>query len=224
LRAAFEAKFGVLLRGSYGMTEAPGPVAMERVGRSHRPGCSGTALPHVAIGVDEQARLVITASADGPFAGMFKPPLGTWTTEGLRSWPDATTLRTEDHGVVEADGELRVTGRASGTIVRGGVNVRVDEVEAVLSELPGVREIAIVGEPDERLGERIVAFVERRAGLTCDVAKLRAQASELLSHGKVPDEFVVVDALPRNAMGKVQRPRLLASRSVGERHEFEEVD
>lgn len=210
LRAAFEAKFGVTLRGSYGMTEAPGPVAVEDPQRPHQSGSSGTALPHVHIEA-QAGELTFAAAKVGPFAGMFRPPHGIWTEHGLQPWPDTHRLHTGDRGHVADDGSVFVSGRGAGVILRGGVSVDAGELEAVLSGLPGVRELVVVGQADERLGERIIAFVELASGAGTDPETwLRQQARALLAHGKVPDRFVVLDALPRNAMGKVERPRLVA--------------
>jgi malonyl-CoA/methylmalonyl-CoA synthetase len=210
VRAAFEAKFGVILRGSYGMTEAPGPVAVEDPLQPHRPGASGTALPHVRIEA-EAGELTVAAAEAGPFAGMFRPPHGTWTEHGPQRWPDAHRLRTGDRGHVADDGSVFVSGRGAGVILRGGVTVDVGELEAVLSAVPGVRELVVVGQSDDRLGERIIAFVELASGPgAVRETWLRQYACELLAPGKVPDRFVVLDALPRNAMGKVERPRLCA--------------
>jgi len=210
LRAAFEAKFVVALRGSYGMTEAPGPVAVEDAGRPHRTGSSGTALPHVRIEA-EGGELIVAAAEAGPFAGMFRPPHGTWTEQGLQRWPDTRRLCTGDRGRVADDGSIFVSGRGAGVILRGGVTIDAGELEAVLSALPGVREVVAVGQPDHRLGQRIIAFVELAPETGPDQEGwLRQQATTLLAHGKVPDRFVVLDALPRNAMGKVERSRLIA--------------
>jgi malonyl-CoA/methylmalonyl-CoA synthetase len=210
LRGAFEAKFGVMLRGSYGMTEAPGPVAVEDPQRPHRSGSSGTSLPHVRVEA-EAGQLTVAAATTGPFAGMFRPPHGTWTEQGLQRWPDTRRLCTGDRGHVAVDGSVLVSGRGAGVIVRGGVTVDAGELEAVLSTLPGVRELVVIGQDDDRLGERIIAFVEfAPAGGPDQETWLRQQAETLLTHGKVPDRFVVVDALPRNAMGKVERPLLTA--------------
>jgi acyl-CoA synthetase (AMP-forming)/AMP-acid ligase II len=114
-------------------------------------------------------------------------------------------LRTGDYGWVDCDGTVFVTGRAADVIVRGGVNVNAAEIETVLGQLPGVRGVAVIGEDDDRLGQRIVAYVETPPDV--DAAELRRRACAVLSHSKVPDEFVVTE-LPRNAMGKVARAQL----------------
>jgi acyl-CoA synthetase (AMP-forming)/AMP-acid ligase II len=220
LRNAFEAKFDVRLVFSYGMTEAPGAVCLENPAADHRDGSSGVPLPHVVVdAVDvqgrplapgQEGRLRVCPAGSGRWAGLFRPPIGQWTEHGLvhRTTTDCC-LDTDDYGWVEPGGAVHVSGRAAHVIVRGGVNVNASELESILGGITGVREIAVVGEPDERLGERIVAFVEMSVGAATDTNWLRDKARNLLSHGKVPDEFVVVDTLPRNAMGKVVRPRLV---------------
>jgi acyl-CoA synthetase (AMP-forming)/AMP-acid ligase II len=220
VRKAFEEKFDVRLVFSYGMTEAPGAVCLEDPDADHREGSSGVSLPHVVVGaVDEdgrplargqEGRLRVCPTDSGPWAGLFRPPIGQWIERGLvhRSSTDCC-LDTGDYGWVELDGSVHISGRAAHVIVRGGVNVSAGELESILAGIAGVREIAVVGEPDERLGERIVAYVEMSVGAETDINRLRDRARNLLSHGKVPDEFVVVDTLPRNAMGKVVRPGLV---------------
>ena len=217
LRSAFEAKFGKRLVGTYGMTEAPGVVCSEDPDVPHIEGACGTPLPHLMVGTcDENGRplpareegeLVVSAAEFGEWADVYRPATGTWTERGFAHRPpDKKILRTGDYGWVD-DGAVHVNGRKADVIFRGGVNVNTAELESVLGELAAVREIAVVGERDDRLGQRIVAFVEPTAGTTADAAWLRQQARGMLAHGKVPDEFVV-GLLPRNAMGKVTRAQL----------------
>lgn len=216
LRTAFETKFGVRLVASYGMTEAPAVVCIEAPDVPHVPGGSGRPLPHVRVAACDdsgqplpartQGELVISAAETGPWAGMYRPAVGTWTELGLQLRTDAR-LRSGDRGWVDTDGEVHVTARQADVIVRGGVNVNAAEIESVLGRLAEIRDVAVIGEPDDRLGERIVAFVQSAPGATVDPEKLRVQAREMLAHGKVPDEFVVT-VLPRNGMGKVARGQL----------------
>lgn len=218
LRRAFEEKFGVRLTGSYGMTEAPGVVAIESADAAHIEGGSGIPLPHLRIDAcDERGAklpagnegdLVVSASDSGPWAGAYRPAMGTWSSGALRLRPsEVSELRTGDRGWVDRDGTVHVTGRQADVIIRGGVSMNVAELESVLKELPGVRDVAVIGVPDERLGQRIAAFVESTPGCTLDPRELKASARELLSHGKAPDAMVVGE-LPRNAMGKVARGQL----------------
>ncbi|MGV0793490.1 class I adenylate-forming enzyme family protein [Mycolicibacterium sp. XJ1819] len=218
LRAAFEAKFGRRLVGTYGMTEAPGVVCIEDADTPHVAGASGKPLPHLTVAACDgngrrlpaghEGELTVCAAATGPWAGVWRPAIGTWTESGFEARPETEKcLRTGDYGRVSADGTVHVTGRSADVIVRGGVNVNAAEVESVLGQLPGVRGVAVVGEDDERLGQRIVAFVELTSGHVAEAATLRDAAREVLAHGKVPDDFVI-GVLPRNDMGKVARTQL----------------
>ena len=142
----------------------------------------------------------------GPADDRYRPMLGYWER------PEATAealvdgeLCTGDLGAIDADGYLHVRDRKSLLIIRGGANVYPAEVERVLLEAPGVVACAVVGVPDERLGERIVAVVE---GAPIDEGALRAHCLAQLARYKVPERFVAVDALPRNAMGKIVRTDL----------------
>jgi acyl-CoA synthetase (AMP-forming)/AMP-acid ligase II len=113
-------------------------------------------------------------------------------------------LHTGDVGFIDEDGYLHVKDRKSLLIIRGGANVYPAEVERVLQEVDGVAASAVVGVPDERLGERVVALIEGTAGEDA----LRAHCEANLAKYKVPERFVFVDQFPRNAMGKIIRKEL----------------
>ncbi len=104
---------------------------------------------------------------------------------------------------------LTVLSRRTDLIVRGGENIYPAELEAVLAAHPAVREAAVVGVPDERWGEVPVAFVATRDG-TPPPGELGAWCRESLAGFKVPSRFLGIEALPRNAMGKVERTVLRA--------------
>ena len=114
-------------------------------------------------------------------------------------------LHTGDVGFLDDDGYLHLRDRKSLVIIRGGANVYPAEVERVLLEAPGVVAGAVLGVPDERLGERVVAVVEAES---IDEAAVRAHCEANLAKYKVPERFVVVARLPRNAMGKIVRTEL----------------
>ncbi|MDV7268192.1 fatty acid--CoA ligase family protein, partial [Rhodococcus oxybenzonivorans] len=114
-------------------------------------------------------------------------------------------LRTGDYGVVE-NGRLRLTGRRSDLILRGGENVYPTEIEQCLDEHPGVLECAVIGTPHEDLGQEVSAVVVLRPGATTTEAELRDYAAERLSYFKVPTRWrITTDLLPRNATGKMLR-------------------
>ena len=219
LRAAFESKFGIRLSGSYGLSEAPAAVCCESAARPRREGSSGTPLPHASIAVrdsdgnrlptGEVGEVWVAPADEGSWAGQFRGALGHWSGDRLmRSEFDEKGLATGDVGFVDEAGALHVVGRAGAVITRGGVTVAAAELEAIIGEFDGVREAAVIGRPDDRLGEQIIAFVEPDPGRDLDAALVRRQAAEAVSHGKVPDEVIVMKRLPRNAMGKVARAEL----------------
>jgi acyl-CoA synthetase (AMP-forming)/AMP-acid ligase II len=115
----------------------------------------------------------------------------------------------EDTGYLDEDGYLHLTGRARDMVKSGGVNVYPAEVERVLETDPQLREVVVIGVPDREWGERVVAVVVPRDD-TFDPEQARTHARAHLSPAKVPREWKVVDALPRNTNGKVLRTELRA--------------
>ncbi|GAC1516984.1 MAG: long-chain fatty acid--CoA ligase [Acidimicrobiales bacterium] len=216
LREGFRSKFGLPVIATYGLTEAPTLVSIDGRDGSHRVGASGQPLPHLevrVVGTDgepvapgDTGEVTVGAAGSGPWAGQYRPMLGYWQR------PDATAstvidgvLHTGDIGSIDADGYLSIRDRKSLVIIRGGANVYPAEVERVMQEVDGVAASAVVGIADERLGERVVAIVERTPGREIDVSALREHCAANLARYKVPERFVVVDALPRNPMGKISR-------------------
>src|SRR5688500_6573232 len=202
IRTMFETKFGLPVLATYGLSEAPTIVAIDPRGGPHVPGSSGRPLPHLAVRIadptDGAGEICVGATDD-----RYRPMLGYWNR------PDASAeavvegeLHTGDVGFLDADGCLHVRDRRSLVIIRGGANVYPAEVERVLLEAPGVAAGAVLGVPDERLGERVVAIVEPAPGAVVDEEAVRAHCLANLAKYKVPERFAVVAALPRNAMGK----------------------
>jgi acyl-CoA synthetase (AMP-forming)/AMP-acid ligase II len=127
-------------------------------------------------------------------------------------------LRTGDLGRVDDDGFVWIDGRVSSMINRGGLKVFPDEVEETLRAFPGVRDLAVAGVPDDRLGEVPWAFVVVEDGTTVDDEALRAFAHDRMAPYKVPVGVTRVDALPRNEIGKLLRQELVPlapSRTAG---------
>jgi long-chain acyl-CoA synthetase len=158
----------------------------------------GTGAPLPAGEVGE----VVTRNPDG-HRQYYKDPEAT-----ARMW-EGGWLHTGDLGYLDADGYLFIVGRKKEMIVRGGMNVYTDDVEAVLHEHPSVVEAAVVGVPHAVLGEDIAAFVVLAAGRTLAVDELQAFAGERLADYKVPRHVEFLPALPRNAGGKVVRSQLV---------------
>jgi fatty acid CoA ligase FadD36 len=142
---------------------------------------------------------------------------GPMMFDGYLNRPEATAeafdadgfYRTGDVAVIDGDGMHRIVGRESVDLIKsGGYRIGAGEIETSLLGHPGVQEAAVVGLPDEDLGQRIVAFVVGSSELNAD--ELINHVSQELSTHKRPREVRLVDALPRNAMGKVLKKQLLA--------------
>jgi malonyl-CoA/methylmalonyl-CoA synthetase len=131
--------------------------------------------------------------------------------------PDATAramhdgwFRTGDTAIRDATGSYRIVGRTALDVIKtGGFKVGAGEVEDALRVHPHVADVAVTGEPDDDLGQRIVAWVVAHADCTPDPADLEAHVARTLSSHKRPRLVVIVDALPRNAMGKVEKRKLV---------------
>ncbi|UWQ08720.1 malonate--CoA ligase [Aliiroseovarius crassostreae] len=154
---------------------------------------SGETLPTGEIGVLE-------VRGDNVFAGYWQMP--EKTAEELRS--DGWFI-TGDLGFVDDDGYVTIVGRGKDLIITGGFNVYPKEVEGVIDDLPGVLESAVIAVPHEDFGEAVVAVVVPQEGATLDTDQLRAGVDGKLAKFKQPKRFVLVEALPRNTMGKVQK-------------------
>ena len=114
-------------------------------------------------------------------------------------------FKTGDVGKVDADGYVSIVGRSKDLVITGGYNVYPAEVEACLNELPGVAESAVIGVPHADFGEAVVGVVVARPDGRPDPAELIALLKSQIAHFKVPKRVFVVDELPRNTMGKVQK-------------------
>jgi long-chain acyl-CoA synthetase len=219
LRAEFADAFGLPVRATYGLTEAPTVVAIDPVGDQWRPGASGRALPHLQVrsvdddgadvGPDELGEIVVQSAATGPWAGRWTPMLGEWSAGRLHARTDPV-LRTGDLGTVDEDGWLRIRDRRKLVVVRGGANIYPAEVERVLLSVHGVQAAAVFGVPSERLGEELAAAVQLAPDAHVTVEALEEACRAGLARYKVPERWAVVDALPVNAMGKVIRAQLPA--------------
>jgi len=168
-----------------------------------RPGTVGRARPGRVLRVDENG----TIWCRPPSFGAFR----YWDDEEKTAevWRDGS-FTVGDLGRVDPDGYLFIDGRRDDLVISGGVNVYPAEVEAALSEVDGVADVAVFGLPDAHWGERVCAAVVPTAGATRTglVDAVAAHASSRLAPFKRPKQYVVVDALPRTATGKIQRSRL----------------
>jgi fatty-acyl-CoA synthase len=202
---AFTAR-GVPVLQVYGSTETCPVAVYTRAGGDQRAGSTG--LPGLVC----EAKVVDDAGHDAapgaPGEVVVRGPNVFFEYWG-NTTATAETLRegwyhSGDIGTRDADGHFFIHDRKKNMIISGGENIYPAEVERVLIAHPGVAEGAVIGRADPRWQEVPVAYVVRRAGATCDAAALEAHLLRELARFKVPRDYVFVDALPRNAMGKVQ--------------------
>jgi malonyl-CoA/methylmalonyl-CoA synthetase len=203
--AAWQARTGHVILERYGMTETnmitSNPYAGDR-----RAGTVGMALPGVSMRVvDPLGKPVPAGSAGaievrGPnvFQGYWRMPVET-AKEFRDGW-----FVTGDLGAIDADGYLSILGRAKDLVITGGLNVYPAEVEAALDALPGVAASAVIGVPHPDFGEAVVACVVG----SVEPDAVRASLRTRLAAFKIPKRVIVLEALPRNAMGKVQKAEL----------------
>jgi malonyl-CoA/methylmalonyl-CoA synthetase len=209
----FRRTFGVTLLERYGMTETgmnlSNPYRGER-----RIGSVGLPLPGVEVRIVDPETLTPLPDGEvgelqirGPhvFGGYWRQPQKTAAAFTPDGW-----LRSGDLGLRDADGYHHLRGRAKDLIISGGFNVYPPEVERALAEHPVVAAAAAIGCPDDAWGEAVTAVVELRPGDEVSGDTLIAFCRERLAPYKCPKRVVVVDALPRNAMGKVQKGELRA--------------
>ena len=117
-------------------------------------------------------------------------------------------FRTGDLGLVDADGYVSIVGRSKDLVISGGLNVYPKEVEGVIDAVAGVRESAVIGVPHADFGEGVVAVVVPEDGARPGEEEILAACRELLADYKLPKRVVFAEALPRNAMAKVQKSQL----------------
>jgi malonyl-CoA/methylmalonyl-CoA synthetase len=175
---------------------------------ARRAGTVGYPLPGVGLRVmsDQGAACAIGEiggiEVKGPnvFRGYWRAPALTEAEFSADGW-----FRTGDLGKIDESGYVVIVGRSKDLIITGGYNVYPAEVEGYLNDMPGVAESAVIGVPHPDFGEAVVAVVSPKPGITPDVSALIAELKAAIANFKVPKHLFVVDALPRNAMGKVQK-------------------
>jgi malonyl-CoA/methylmalonyl-CoA synthetase len=203
LHAALAAGSGQKILERYGMTET-GMLVSNPYEGERRPGTVGFPLPGVSVRLTPRAGGTAEIEVRGPnvSAGYLNRPAGSSLVDG---W-----FRTGDLGTLDPDGYLRISGRATELIISGGYNVYPREVEEVLREHPGVADAAVVGAPSTEWGEAVVAFVvPAGAGDAAALQDALAQwCAERLAPYKRPRAWRWIEAVPRNALGKVLRHEL----------------
>jgi len=209
----FESVTGQRILERYGMTETGMITSNPYRGGERVAGTVGYPLPGVEVRVRADDGELVGPGQPGVlevrganvFAGYWRMP--EKTAEEIRA--DGFFI-TGDVATMEPDGRVTLVGRAKDLIIAGGLNIYPKEIEEAIDALPGVEESAVIGVPHPDMGEGVVAVVVARPGASVDEAQVLAGIAGSLARFKQPRRVIVVPALPRNAMGKVQKAALRA--------------
>jgi acyl-CoA synthetase (AMP-forming)/AMP-acid ligase II len=209
-----ELTFRTVITG-YGLTEATGTVTMCRPEDDPETisTTSGRAIPNTETRVVDDAGDPVAPGTPGEVVTR-----GYHVMLGYLDDPDATReavdaegwLHTGDIGVMDERGYLRITDRKKDLFIVGGFNAYPAEIEGILLRHPALSQVAVIGVPDERMGEVGLAFAVLRPGQELDAETLIAWARDEMANFKVPRRVEIVDALPLNASGKVLKYELRA--------------
>ncbi|MET8514289.1 AMP-binding protein [Streptomyces sp. NPDC005077] len=216
LLARFEARYGFPLVEGYGLSEGTCGSTINPVAGPRRAGTVGLPFP------GQEIRIVDADGTEGA-PGMDGEVVvrGSNVMRGYLGRPDETArvivdgwLHTGDVGHLDAEGYLTLVGRSKDMIIRGGENIYPKEIEDVLAGDPSVLEAAVIGVPDEKWGEVVVAYVQPRPGVTVDPTTLKALCARSLTGYKRPTSFFVVEAIAKNAVGKIDKASLRAAHAA----------
>ncbi|MCU0770847.1 MAG: long-chain fatty acid--CoA ligase [Verrucomicrobia bacterium] len=206
----FEEKFHTPLLEGYGLSEASPVVSKNPLRGVRKAGSIGLPLPNVEMSVqDDQGRTLAPGEVGEICVRGGNVMMGYWnqpgeTAKALRNgW-----LLTGDIGYRDAEGYYYITDRKKDMLLVNGNNVYPREIEEAIYKFKGVKEAAVIGVPDPRRGERPLAYVAAADGEALDTAELARFLRKRLADYKQPREIRVVEALPRNATGKILKTRL----------------
>jgi len=221
VRMRDELTFETIITG-YGLTEACGIATMCRFDDDPETiaTTSGRAIPDVEVLVVDNAGTEVPRGTPGEvmvrgynvMRGYFDDPVETAATIDADGW-----LHTGDIGVMDGRGYLRITDRTKDMFIVGGFNAYPAEIENLMLRNETIAQVAVIGVPDDRMGEVGMAFVVLRPGATTTAEELGAWCREAMANFKVPRRIRIVDELPLNATGKVVKFELreLAARESG---------
>ena len=210
LLEACQDRFGFTMVEGYGLTEGTCASACNPVDGIRKLGTVGPALP------GQQIRIVAPDGSEAPRGERGEVLIaGPTVMRGYLNNPDATAasivdgwLHTGDVGLLDGDGYLQLVDRIKDMVIRGGENLYPKEIEAVISGFEGVLECAVIGEPDTVLGEVPVAYVVPYPDATVHSGDLLTHCRAQLTRVKVPVAVHVTEALPKNPVGKIDKPAL----------------
>ncbi|MCZ4590388.1 AMP-binding protein [Rhodococcus opacus] len=216
LLTRFEDRYGFPLLEGYGLSEGTCASTLNPVSGPRRAGTVGIAFPGQEMRIVDENGVELGPGVDGEVVVR-----GPNVMRGYLGRPEDTAqtvidgwLHTGDVGHLDPEGYLTLVGRSKDMIIRGGENIYPKEIEDVLTGDPSVLEAAVIGVPDTIWGEVVVAYVQPTPGSTVDPAALHALCAHKLSRYKRPTSIVVVDAIAKNAVGKIDKAALRAAHTT----------
>lgn len=225
LLSRFESRYGFPLIEGYGLSEGTCASTINPIDGPRRAGTVGKPFPGQRIRIVDASGDDVPTGADGEVI-----IAGPNVMRGYLGRPEATAatvidgwLHTGDIGHLDSDGYLTLAGRSKDMIIRGGENIYPREIEDVLSSDPNVLEAAVIGAPDEKWGEVVVAYVAPHPRATIDTNALQARCARSLAGYKRPTEVLVLGSIPKNPVGKIDKAPLRALHSAPNNHRIEKA-
>jgi long-chain acyl-CoA synthetase len=208
----FEEAFGATILEGYGLSETSPVASFNQLGQERKPGSIGTPIEGVEMKVVDEDGSELRPGEVGEVVIR-----GHNVMKGYWNRPDATEeamrgdwFHTGDMARMDEDGYFFIVDRKKDMILRGGYNVYPREIEEVLFEHPAVMEAAVVGVPDERLGEEVGAAIALKPGADADADDLREFVKQRLAAYKYPRRIWFVDELPKGPTGKILKREIEA--------------
>jgi long-chain acyl-CoA synthetase len=213
---AFEQKFGCVILEGYGLSETSPVASFNHPDRERKPGSIGTPIEGVELRVVDDQREPLPPGEVGEIAirghNVMK---GYWNRDdATRDVMKGDWFHTGDMATVDEDGYFFIVDRKKDMIIRGGYNVYPREIEEVLYEHPAVSQAAVVGVPDDSLGEEVGAAVVLKDGEQATVDEIRAFVKERVAAYKYPRRIWLVDDLPKGPTGKILKREIKVPESV----------
>ena len=210
LISQFEQRYGIAIIEGYGLSEATCATTCNPPDGVRKAGTVGPALPGQQLAIMNHRGELVTDGSPGEVVVK-----GPTVMRGYLNRPDDTAkaiidgwLHTGDIGSLDEDGYLTLIDRAKDVIIRGGENIYPREIESVIHTHPGVLEAAVLGQPHPVYGEVPVAFVSFREGVDVTTDQLWQHLQKSLAGFKLPTEIVAVTEVPKNPVGKIDKPAL----------------
>lgn len=210
---AFEKKFGAKVYEGYGLSEAAPIVTAHKDGIEIKPGSVGIPIPGVEVKIVDDNGVEVACGEVGELCvrGENVTPGYYQNVEESRRILINSWLHTGDMARMDVEGYVYIVDRKKDLIIRGGFNVYPRDVEEILNAHATVSEVAVIGIPDEKMGEEMVACVVVKRGAIVSEEELIAYCQEHLAKNKTPRRIVFLESLPRNGVGKILKTHLRKS-------------